>query len=77
MQIPFEDIYNDVFGTIEEQKSEPLSLLKEYITTVKFIPHNFRTTFYQKMGKGHLYLMDILLCFVIMKKLFALSKTRK
>jgi hypothetical protein len=59
---------------MESQKSELVSLLEEHINLDELIPHSFRVAFYGRMGRNHIYHLESLLWFVILKKLFGLSE---
>ena len=58
VQMSFEDIYNGVSESMENRKSELVSLLEEHINLDELIPHSFHTAFYSRMGRGHLYHLD-------------------
>jgi hypothetical protein len=70
----FEDIYNDVSNSIENEKSKLIFLLEEHINLNDLIPYSFRSTFYNRMGRNHIYNLDSFLWFAILKKLFGLSQ---
>ena len=53
VQMSFEDIYNGVSESMENRKSELVSLLEEHINLDELIPHSFHTAFYSRMGRGH------------------------
>lgn len=74
VQMSFEDIYNGVSESMENRKSELVSLLEEHINLDELIPHSFHTAFYSRMGRGHLYHLDSFIWFLILKKLLGLSQ---
>ena len=74
VQMSFEDIYNGVSESMENRKSELVSLLEEHINLDELIPHSFHTAFYRRMGRGHLYHLDSFIWFLILKKLLGLSQ---
>ena len=74
VQMSFEDIYNDVSNSMENEKSKLISLLEEHINLNDLIPYSFRSAFYNKMGRNHIYHLDSFLWFAILKKLFGLSQ---
>ena len=63
VQMSFEDIYNGVSESMENRKSELVSLLEEHINLDELIPHSFHTAFYRRMGRGHLYHLDSFIWF--------------
>ena len=74
VQMSFEDIYNEVSESMESKKSELVSLLEEHIDLDELIPESFQRAFYSRMGREHIYHLDSLLWFVILKKLFGFSQ---
>lgn len=74
VQMSLEDTYNEVFESMEDRKSEMVALLEEHIDLDKLIPYSFYHAFYRGMGRNHIYHLDSLLWFVILKKLFGLSQ---
>lgn len=74
VQMSLEDIYNGVFESMEEQKSELVVLLEEHIDMDELIPGTFRNAFYGRMGRNHIYHLDNFLWFVVLKKLLGLSQ---
>lgn len=69
-----EDIYNGVSGSIERKESNIISLLEEHIDLDELIPYRFKCAFYGRKGREHIYHLDSLLWFVILKKLFGFSQ---
>lgn len=63
VQISLLDIYNDISSAFEDQKSELLSLIDEYIDFNSFISYDFYHAFYKN-------LVEIIL--IILKVLFVL-----
>lgn len=59
---------------MEEHKSELVALLEEHINLDELIPSEFKWEFYRRTGKRHVYHLDSLLWFIILKKLFGLSQ---
>lgn len=74
VQMSLEDIYNDVFESMERKESGIVSLLEEHIDMNKLIPNSFKSAFYQQTGRDHVYHLDSLLWFVVLKKLFGFSQ---
>lgn len=74
VQMSPEDIYNEVSESMERKESSIVSLLEEHIDLDELIPYSFRRAFYGRMGREHLYHLDSLLWFVILKKLFGFSQ---
>lgn len=74
VQMSIEDIYNNVSESMENRKSELVSLLENHIDLDELIPDDFRNAFYGRMGRNHIYHLDSFLWFVILKKLFGLSQ---
>ena len=74
VQMSLEDIYNDVFESIERKESGIVSLLEEHIDMNKLIPNSFKGVFYSQTGRNHVYHLDSLLWFVVLKKLFGFSQ---
>ena len=75
VQMSLEDIYNDVLESIEKKESNMVSLLEEHIDLNEIIPESFQRAFYSRMGRNHIYHLDSLLWFVILKKFLAFPKT--
>ena len=63
VQISLLDIYNDISSAFEDQKSELISLIVEYIDFNSFITYDFYHAFYKN-------LVEIIL--IILKVLFVL-----
>lgn len=74
VQMSLEDIYNEVSESIERKESGIVSLLEEHIDLDELIPYSFKRAFYGRMGREHIYHLDSLLWFVILKKLFGFSQ---
>lgn len=51
-----------------------VSLLEEHIDLNEIIPESFQRAFYSRMGRNHIYHLDSLLWFVILKKFFGFSQ---
>lgn len=74
VQMSLEDIYNGVLESIEKKESKMVSLLEEHIDLNEIIPESFQRAFYSRMGRNHIYHLDSLLWFVILKKFFGFSQ---
>ena len=74
VQMSLEDIYNGVLESVEKKESNLVSLLEEHIDLNEIIPESFRYAFYGRMGRNHIYHLDSLLWFVILKKFFGFSQ---
>ena len=55
VQISLLDIYNDISSAFEDQNSELLSLIDEYIDFNSFISFEFYRAFYKNLGRKHTY----------------------
>lgn len=69
-----EDIYNNLTLSLENKNSNLVSLLEEHIHLDELIPHSFKSAFYNRMGRSHIYHLDSLLWFFILKKIFGFSQ---
>ena len=74
VQMSLEDIYNNVTLSLENKNSNLVSLLDEHINLDELIPYTFKSAFYNRMGRSHIYHLDSFLWFLILKKIFGFSQ---
>lgn len=70
VQISLLDIYNDISSAFEDQKSELLSLIDQYIDFDSFISYDFYHAFYKKLGRNHTYHLESFIRALVIQKLF-------
>ena len=76
VQMSLEDIYNNVTLSLENKNSNLVSLLEEHIHVDEFIPYSFKSAFYNRMDRSHIYHLDSFLWFLILKKSFTLADNK-
>ncbi len=74
VQMSLEDIYNNVTLSLENKNSNLVSLLEEHIHLNELILYPFKSAFYKRMGRSHIYHPDSFLWFLILKKIFGFSQ---
>lgn len=72
VQMSLYDIYNEVSGSIEENKPELVRILEEHIDFDELIPVRFKLAFYKRMGRSHKYDLESFIRFFVLQKVFGI-----
>lgn len=72
VQMSFCDIYNGVTESMERKKPELVRLLEEHLNFDELIPEHFRSAFYSRLGRGHIYHLESLIRALILETLLGI-----
>ena len=73
VQISLFDTYTNVLTTMEEEKSEFISLLDEHIDFDAIIPHHFYYAYYSHMGRKHVFPLESFIRALIIQRLLGME----
>lgn len=73
VQMSLDDIYDDVLDKMENNRSELIVLLEEYIDFEELIPPQFYWTYDQKMGRKRINSLESLLRALILKQILGMK----
>lgn len=73
VQISLFDTYTNVFTTMEEEKSEFISLLDEHIDFDTFIPYQFYDAYYSDVGRKHIFSLESFIRALIVQRLLGME----
>ena len=76
VQMSLYDIYNGVSQSMEEHKPELIQLLEEHIDFESLIPASFKSAFYQRYGRGHIYHLESFIRALTLQKLLGIPTDR-
>ena len=72
VQMSLFDIYNGVSQSMEEHKPELIQLLEEHLDFDSLIPASFKSDFYQRYGRGHIYHLESFIRALTLQKLLGI-----
>ena len=73
VQISLFDTYTNVLTTMEEEKSEFISLLDEHIDFVAIIPRQFYNAYYSFTGRKHVFSLESFIRVLIVQRLLGME----
>ncbi|MCM1487809.1 MAG: ISNCY family transposase [Firmicutes bacterium] len=68
------DIYDNVLDSMEENKSELITLLEEHIDFDTIIPYQFYNAYYSDRGRKRVFSLKSLMCALLLKKILGISE---
>ena len=73
VQLSLFDTYTDVLKTMEENKSELVELLEEYIDFETIIPPQFQYAYYNQYGRKRINALESFIRALILKSLLGMK----
>ena len=77
VQLSLLDTYTDVLETMEDNKSELVDLLEEYIDFEAIIPPQFQYAYYNRYGRKRINSLESFIRALILKSLLGMKQNKQ